>query len=116
MIKIINVNLLTTLGLSAIASSSLPALSQVEPAPAQAGIRHAYQTAPYTESFRKRYASLTAQYLAAIAYRNRRSGYAHALDAGRAAESARSESARRAYSTRHSNNSLLGGTRHAYQT
>ncbi len=108
----------TTAILIATVVSPLAASAQVqaESGAAPSVIRHAYQTAAYSEKFRKHCADLASQYVQAVTTRNKRTGVSRAVEAGRAAENARTtEAARRAYNTRqHSNN--LAGTRHAYQT
>jgi hypothetical protein len=87
------------------------AQAQVTAASATTPIRHAYQTASYSESFRQKCSRITNIYLDNMAKRNSRSSLIKAIEAGRA-----EEGARRAYYTRHRVTAPDSGTRRAYQT
>ena len=90
-------------------TAQLPAYCQ-DPAEPRV-VRHAYQTAAYSEPFRRRCSSLTMAYLANLAKRNRMTSIQRAIDAGRSAETTR-----RAYQTKHRGTGLEAGTRRAYST
>jgi len=93
------------------ATSGTGAQAQVTAASTTTPIRHAYQTASYSESFRQKCSRITNIYLENMARRNSRSSLIKAIEAGRA-----EEGARRAYYTRHHVATPDSGTRRAYQT
>lgn len=104
----------TLMALAAIITgfNAIPADAQVSAVPTQYGVRHAYQTARYSESMRRRYAPVAARYVQYVNFtRGQRTSLDRAIDAGRAAEGAR-----RAYFTRHRGTGYDGGTRRAYSS
>lgn len=94
------------------ANAQVSSVSQVSPVPTQYGVRHAYQTARYSENVRRRYAPVAIRYVQFINYsRGKRTSLDRAIEAGRTAEGAR-----RAYYTRHRGTGFDGGTRRAYSS